>query len=132
MNYSKPTTIKQPIQESETLRLLRMKFHSYSKSQQISNYRPTVEQSMKSTFKENEGIGWRQSMKSPIREEGKYLDINKTAFTQKVNIQNESEFTKKARELLAKSLSKRLQSSNLHLNAKTIMPPKRISLAEKS
>jgi len=132
MNYSRQSMVRGPTQESETLRLLRNKFHNYSKSQQISGARPLVEHSMKSTYKENEGLGWRQTMKSPAKIDQKYTLPGKYSITQNANNQVESDFTKKARELLAKSLSKKLQSPNQFLNPKTVAGPSKPKILEKS
>lgn len=94
--------------------MLRMKFHSYSRSQQISSVRPSADPSLKSALKENEGTGWRQVLKSPIRLECRTGVPAKFALTQKSNNISESEFTRKARELLARSLTKRGTSSTTH------------------
>ncbi len=116
MNNSKQTNTRSTVQESDTLRILRMKFHNYSKSQQISSVRPGAEQAMKSTLKENENSGWRQAVKSPLRNDSRYGVPTKFGFTQKSNNVNESEFTRKARELLARSLSKKAQPTTHNSN----------------
>lgn len=110
MNSSKQSASRAPAQESDTLRILRMKFHNYSKSQQISSVRPSAENTMKSTLKENDNAGWRQTMKSPMKNDSRYGLPAKYALTQKVNNVGESEFTRKARELLARSLTKKIQT----------------------
>lgn len=116
MNNSKQVNTKSNIQESDTLRILRMKFHNYSKSQQISSVRPGAEQTMKSTLKENENSGWRQAVKSPLRNDSRNSAASKFGVTQKSNNVNESEFTRKARELLARSLSKKAQPTTHNAN----------------
>ena len=131
MSQSKKTIVNSLKPESETLRLLRMKFHNYSKSQQISSMRPSAEAPLKSTLKENEGIGFRQTLKMPFKNDQRFNLTTKSPFTQKNQNQMESEFTKKAREMLAKSLSKKQQTTTTHSTQKTLVSSFKIPPPEK-
>ena len=131
MNHSKPTFPKQQLQESETLRVLRMKFHNYSKSQQITSIQPANNKSVKGQLKENVDLGMRQVMKSPVSEL-KYSLQNKANFTQKVNSHVEIDFAKKARELISKSLNKKIQSPDQISNQKTYIFQNKPLIPERS
>ena len=119
MSQSKKNIVNPLKAESETLRMLRMKFHNYSKSQQISIVRPPGEQPAKTSLKENEVSGLRQTLKLPMRNDLKLAFTTKSPFLQKNQNVLESDFTKKAREMLARSLGKNQQTTTTHSTQKT-------------
>ena len=121
MSCLKQTIPKHYQQESETLRVLRLKFHNYSKSQQISSVRPSGENSLKSTLKENDGLNWRQTLKMPLKNQPKNGSISKIGLTQKPINQIESDFTKKAREVLMKNFNNKIVNSVQNCTKKQVL-----------
>ena len=120
MSYIKQNIPKHLHQESATLRALRSRFHNYSKSQQVTSLRPSGDQCLKSTLKENDGMNWRQTLKISQKNESKSISTAKTGLILKSPNRLDSEFTKKAREILAKNFPKKYSTSNQNITKSTL------------
>ena len=100
MQTAKPSKILAA--DSETMRVLRTKFHNYSKSQQIMLSHQNPDRSTRD-LKENKPFGFRQAYRSPIKNDFKPSIQRST--------DKHTDYQARSRDLLAKAISRKITSS---------------------